>query len=366
MSSIWKTSLRTKKAAPDSLCTLALAVPQVKLHPDPAEMNFRNRVRAAIVKTIDYMLTKPGAALDVWGSIDAGTCVQSSSLASDAQLATPTKDKFPTTFGKFSDQKRSYYLQQLPDGPSSEVIEKINDKDALALGDLFALTYGVKKGDKVPPEMVEDSVGVMAMGFRHEEIGSRVRMWYPCAIDTEGNVDWAKIQLYAFAWSADGCLSTATHVSGDPACPPTNVRIDETFVLQSPCNDWTARFEKGSISLAVCDWFGTSAGPNAIALDKHGKSLTLLCEKAQSLIEVRRKALAEVTATSDAQLQLTVRLRRVREEALAVAREKWKTAPKAARTMTMQDLAAQALKSQQQSIEPKPAVTTIVATEGAA
>ena len=63
-----------KRAAPNSLSTMAEKVPQYKKVRDQAENNRRHRSRDAIVKIVDFALKHASQAPEIWQPIDSNLC----------------------------------------------------------------------------------------------------------------------------------------------------------------------------------------------------------------------------------------------------------------------------------------------------
>ena len=84
----------------------------------------------------------------------------------------------------------------LPNCPSMELMNSVNDTDPMAIEDMFTYHFQVQKADRLPDIASDSAVFVMMMKFRLEEIGNRVVGWFDKCIKQDGTVNWVDQPLF--------------------------------------------------------------------------------------------------------------------------------------------------------------------------
>ena len=206
----------------------------------------------------------------------------------------------------------------MPNGPSQEVLDLVDEKDPLALHDIFRQFFQVDNSDKVPEKFVDEGVMVRTMKARFDEVGDRgfAEFWEK-AVSKDGVVDWGRKPLYTPVMDDMHQLTHVVHVNGDPGRVPSHIRIDHTWQFNDGISDMHARFEKAPACHYVHEFFeDKTKGPHKFKLDPKGNHLKALAEKVVLDEEYKRKELE-----ASKHVELVSRSKRARDVALEKARE---------------------------------------------
>ena len=319
--SIWVGGLFCKGAKAGDLAAFAQKVPKVRVCRQALENNRRERIRTCTMKVLDHMLQNPNSSVDIWASLESNLIVldESKLVESAGNFGGPPSLVLnKTTFGKLGSDKKAMVYINLPDGPSVDLLNKIDDKDPRALHDMFVMHFQLQKSDKIPDEMQDPTIFLAVCRDRHIEVGSRAKDWFEKSVSEDGVVDWLAAPLYSLGWK-DGLLATVLHISGVSIDVPSHCMINDKFCLVDPFSDDLARFTYGASTHYVKDWFGRDEGPHKHRLDKAGKHMKDMAAAAAKAIHTKKLEVKAVLGSAS-NVKLDARQKRVREEALDKAR----------------------------------------------
>ena len=331
-----------KQLFPDGhYCRLAQMVPQVKKSGGGRACNDREGARTAIQKTVDFLFKNPTHAKDVWMHIE--TYMKTAPTPSKSQPATlkETSQSDITkaaTFAKLSDEDKCWLYLRIPGGPSETVLNKMDDNDKMALGDIFLMHFQLSRTTSIPVGCRDRRLLLLMLKQRQMEVGDRVKNWFDLSVGDDGAVDWTAKPLYKCGW-ANGSLTAILHISGDVATmDATSATITlTTHSLVDPFSDDSARFSKGGESdLHLRDFFPPSTGPHRFALDKKDAQLAIRFEVAKAILRDVIAQVADVLPDSDGCVSiLNTRQKRLRDEALTKARVVGALRPKKTRMLSL-------------------------------
>jgi hypothetical protein len=225
-----------------------------------------------------------------------------------------------TTFGTMSHNDKATCLIATHTRCTQEVLDRIDDKDKHAIDDIFKMTFHCLKGDKVPSAFSDRRVMGLTMKERADEVGARLMTWWaPCVDEATGVIDWEKMPLFRAETDANGRVYKMTHMSGDVCNVADHFQVDLKWDFLDAFSDSEARwFMAPRTHYWMYDWFEAGTGPNKARLDKRGLHLEKMAAVLSARLNTQVKQLLDLT-TPD-MIELTARGKRLRDEALAVAR----------------------------------------------
>ncbi|CAK0800974.1 unnamed protein product [Prorocentrum cordatum] len=339
--SFLKVSLYKPGSKGSVLVSFSESVPHVReVRNDQQEMNRRTRSRLCLQKCLDHMIKFPDAAPDVWNNIQAGLAgdsVEQCIEKQQAQETSPTdalKEAAPA-FGKLDKSVLAPILGAMPGGPSSTLLDAMDDKDKHAVADGFGIVFQISMKDKVPQECRTDvTVFVNTMKLCLAGIGFDVAHWFEKSVGVDGTVGWSALPLYGLQYE-NGRLAKITHVSGDIAWAPAHVTISSSIPLSSASSIDEAHPLVGENPLKAASYFPAGSGPrpHKCRLDKKGNHLQGLCKIAVDDLDAAKEKFSAI-ADAPELVTLQTRSKRQRDEALEKARADRAAAPKVRRQLT--------------------------------
>lgn len=213
---IWTGAIVGKDYKPGDLVAYVARAPGLKKTKDTVESNRHGRCRACMQKVIDYMIRKPGATVDIWTSLESKLIVRDT--PTESALADRSDHIGKPTFGKLPTLTKAMVLCSLENGPTNELLDRVNDVDPHAISDFFQMGFQVAPTDKFPSEAQSKVVLVQLMRKRNLDAGSRLATCLSKSVSLDGHVDWMAAPLFKLSWQG-GVFTKVAHVSGDEAVP---------------------------------------------------------------------------------------------------------------------------------------------------
>ena len=328
-----------KPLKPGQSCNLALRVPKTRPSTDQAIANQRVRIRSAMVNLIDHCWKNPMQALDIWSSVDSkciGTAESNSPRATKGSLPTVGTELWwaqRTSFGKLPNEFFANFYAGRENGPAKATLDNMDARDPESIRDAFEnhLQLGMK--DPIPKELQNYSIMKRFLDFRLPQVGNRQIGWFANSVMDDGSVNWTKKPLWGLEWDdEEGRLDAIVHVpSGHKAVVPEHVLITRHFQFVNMHSDRRSLFSLPPARHFCIDLFGANQGPNLHMVDKKGKNLKVLIDRAVHAQKLQ-DAEARAGASTDAPI-LSSRADAIRRNALQKAREAANNRPKRARTM---------------------------------
>jgi len=321
MADMWRANIMAPGASPTDLCKFALTVPQVKTTRNVDLNNTRVRLRSAVSRLVDLVMKNPAAAEIILSNIQGGV-ISVAGPGDDVTMSSQPDSSVPSTFKKMDIDTKSYYLTNLPEGPSEDLLKKINFEDTLAISDCFYLIFSVLPADHVPvQEFADRTVAKLTMTKRAEQVGNRQQFLFGTAVSDEGTIDWGAVSCYETTWGEDRKLVSVRHRwTGDIGFPKKTWNIDVTWPLLNPQDEFSAHFSIDDQELFVKHMFQSGCGPFKHALDARGKLLKDLAVECKKSYEAKKKEVSDMRGSSTMLRIHDDRVKRVREECLEKAR----------------------------------------------
>ena len=342
----WVGNFEPKVKADHGFCRFATTLPNYKPTKDDRENIKRARRRLCIQKILNHCMRNPQDAEDIWSSIDTKLIGSSTDDASTTAASRIVKQENVASFGRLSSAAKATIISLLPQGPKKELLDMIDDKDPMAIHDIFDMIFHTCKKDRIPENCRQLNMLTSVLLQRQVGIPFDYTEWIKECILEDYAIDWAKRPLYKFQYE-ERQLKTMSYWNGDEATIPSWVLVKQGTPFIDAMSHDQARFQKDDTPIPVLQWFRQGEGPNRFRLD--GKSTVL--EKAavgiSTEVSQRKKELVALEGQSNA-LVLDSRLKRQREDALAKVRDARKTKPKILRALT------------HSSSNPKPLLQVVV------
>lgn len=314
------------------LARLATLVPKVRLCPDAAENNRRNRIRSSMVSIVDWVCKHPEQCPDLWVSITGGDILKGSGAgAADTIDGTNSNAFDKPTFGKVHSNDLAKWLCNLSDGPSRNLVDLIDSQDGAAVKDIFTALLQLRSSDRIPMEARKDvRVAYRMLEGRMEAVGPRLPGWFQKSVSGKGEVDWSKVPIFKPVFT-EGRMTSVKHIGGDVAEIPAHVIITADYALQNPHDDMGAKMVKAPAEYLVAAFFEEGKGPKKHALDKKNRSLQAIADKCHR--ELQEELSRKRDLPPDDKDILQSRNKNMREAALAQTRAQLERAPKKSRTI---------------------------------
>ena len=189
----------------------------------------------------------------------------------------------------------------------ADVFDKINDKDDLAITDMFDMHFKLSKSEKIPKQAQDPFIFLEVLKLRLHDIGFDVLEWFKESVDADGTVHWDKQPVFTATWKDDE-LESMCYMGDDPTPPPTHVgKINlNTHVLNEPFSDVNAHFViSGTFTkFYLRDWFPAGTGPNKHRPRKSNESLFHYVEAAVQKNTERQSNLKAIMPDTDSPLKL--------------------------------------------------------------
>ena len=269
------------------MSNLALRVPKVKKTKDVSENNRRMRIRACMVKCIDYLCKHPETAVELWTAIEADLISLPASGAGPQGMSLAGSWEGKTTFGKIPADFYAQWFASLPGGPSRQLLDVMDAKDPDCIRDIATMMLQIRRSDSIPKVAYDRQVMSLLFSLRLEQVGPRVPGWFASSVAADGSIDWGKKPLFELDW-ADDTLKGVKHISGVAAVIPLHMSITKAYKLENPFADTEAAFVLAPARVLLKDLFDGHVGPNQFALDRKGKGLQGLAEKAKAQLDFER------------------------------------------------------------------------------
>jgi hypothetical protein len=147
--------------------------PKVKKARTTAENNDREAARFCLVNVIDSLMRCPENAAKIWNYMEANG-LTAAKAKSDA--GTPTKasntEICGTTFGKLKPRVKAWVYLHMSKNITEALLDAINDKDPLAIDDMFTMHFQISGGDRVPSLASDPEVMLGALQLRGKMVAS--------------------------------------------------------------------------------------------------------------------------------------------------------------------------------------------------
>lgn len=317
--------------ADEGLTPLAQRVPKVKQTASQSENNRRHRIRDYMVNLIDYICKNPEMAPDLWVSVSGGSLVGSGPDSGSSTSGTKQINR-PSFGGKIPADVLANWMLSVEGAPPKNVLDTIDSQDKDAVRDMFTYLCQIRPSDKVPDSAtVSLPVFNLMLTKRLAQVAPRLPGFFAQVVAGDGAVKWNKCPLYRTEFEGER-LQTITHISGDSATLPDFINISRSYTLENPHDDMAACFTMPVDKQFIHQFFAADKGPNKHSLDKKGRIMATLADKAAEEVAEQEKKLEDLTHVSSEPV-LESRQKNIRQEALQRAREALSRQAKKARTI---------------------------------